>query len=125
MDNNVGHFSNFENVEVLRLRYTIAKFKEYDAKRKRYVAHLERLVEKYRARIKELEKLTERQHNEIDELINSYETARPLISNPEQKAYVFELVEKIGKLRDERTQLKCENQQLREQLKMNHNELPE
>ena len=38
-------YIEFQNEEC-RLRYTIAKFKEYDKKRKRYIAHLERMLER-------------------------------------------------------------------------------
>ena len=67
-------FIQFESEEA-RLRYIIAQFKKYDAKRKRHMAHLQNLNDRYRDRIKELEKLTEHQHEEIDTLIAEYDDA--------------------------------------------------
>lgn len=92
-----GNFSNFD--EVTRLRYTIARFKEYDRKRKTYLRNLEHACENYRNKIKEYEALTERQHYEIDELMNAYENSKPLIDNPSQKAYVYELLHRIDYLK--------------------------
>lgn len=96
----VGHFTNFDD-EVYRLRYIIAKFKEYDAKRKLYVQQL-------RQRIRELENLTEQQHLDMDALIEAYNCARPLIANPKEKATIYELI-KRSRERDTYKQ-RCENQ---------------
>lgn len=96
-DPNFGYFEPFD--ELSRLRYLVAKYKEHDKKRTRYMNHLERINETYRNKIKEYEKLTERQHDEIDELIAAYDRAKPLIANPDQKAYVYELLERIKELK--------------------------
>lgn len=89
-DENLAYIQ-FESEEA-RLRYIIAQFKKYDAKRKRHLAHLQTLNERYRNRIAELDKLTEHQHEEIDALIEAYDGAKGLIQNPSQKAWVYELI---------------------------------
>lgn len=93
--------------EECRLRYTIAKFKEYDKKRKRYIAHLERLIERYRQKIESLEALTERQHEEIDELMDAYDGAKPLIADRSHRAYVYELIKRANEAR--KLKRKCDN----------------
>lgn len=80
--------------ELSRLRYTIAKYKEHDKKRNRYVAHLQRMYEQQREKVKRLEALTEHQHEEIDELMAAYDGAKPLISDKSHRAYVYELLKK-------------------------------
>lgn len=86
-------YIQFESEEA-RLRYIIAQFKKYDAKRKRYLSYLQNQNDRYRNRIAELEKLTEHQHEEIDALMEAYDGAKGLIQNPSQKAWVYELIKK-------------------------------
>ena len=131
-DGNLG-FINFPD-EISKLRYTIAKFKEYDKKRKRYLCHLENEIIRLKERVKELEGLTMRQHEEIDELIDAYECAKPLIADPKHKAYVYELVkrsreasrwrkqaEKVDELRKEIADLKEQNKGLKTIIHNLHN----
>lgn len=80
--------------ELYRLRYTITKYKEHDKKRNRYMAHLQRMYEQQREKVKRLELLTERQHEEIDELIDAYNAAKPLIADKSHRAYVYELIKR-------------------------------
>lgn len=96
-DPNFGFFEPFD--ELSRLRYLVTKYKAHDKKRTAYMHRLERLNETYRNKIKEYEKLTERQHDEIDELIAAYDRAKPLIADPDQKAYVYELLLRIQDLK--------------------------
>lgn len=106
--------------EVSRLRYTIAKYKEHDKKRNNYIAHLIRQNETLVEKVKRLEKLTEQQHEEIDELIAAYDGAKPLIADPEHKAWVYELVKKAQQLKEARRiagQLGRDNNQLKEKNK--------
>lgn len=90
--------------EECRLRYIIAKFKEYDKKRKHYIAHLEHLNERYRQKIESLEA---RQHEEIDELMNAYDGAKPLIADRSHRAYVYELLKRANEV--SKLKRKCDN----------------
>lgn len=119
MEDDGIRFIQFESEEA-RLRYIIAQFKKYDAKRKRHMAHLQNLNDRYRDRIKELEKLTEHQHEEIDTLIASYDGAKGLIQNPSQRAWVYELIKKANdgkQYKTERDGLIGRTKQLQEQNK--------
>lgn len=80
--------------EESRLRYLISKYKEHDKKRNRYVAHLMRQNEQLTDKVKRLEALTERQHEEIDELMDAYNGAKPLIADKAHRAYVYELIKR-------------------------------
>ena len=99
-------YIEFQNEEC-RLRYTIAKFKEYDKKRKRYIAHLERMLGRNKQKIESLEALTERQHEEIDELMDAYDGAKPLIADRSHRAYVYELIKRANEA--SKLRRKCDN----------------
>ena len=86
--------------EECRLRYLVNRYKEHDRKRKRY-------IEELLAEIERLKKITEHQHEEIDELIDAYDNAKPLIQNPKQKAYIYELIKRSRESSNYR--IKCEN----------------
>lgn len=86
--------------EECRLRYLINRYKEHDKKRNRY-------IEELLAEIDRLKKLTERQHEEIDELIDAYDNAKPLILSPKQKAYIYELIKRSRE--SSNYKIKCEN----------------
>lgn len=92
------------NSEEQRLRYVIYRFKEYDSKRNAYIKQLEAQCEAYRARVDKLqaEIKNERKQaeNTLAELIQSYDKASPLISNPDNKAYVFQLLQRIEQLKN-------------------------
>lgn len=109
-------YIEFQNEEC-RLRYTIAKYKEHDKKRNRYMAHLERQNDRYRQRIESLEALTERQHEEIDELMDAYDGAKPLIADRSHRAYVYELLKRATE--GSKLKRKCEN--IEEENKTLHN----
>lgn len=103
---------------VERLRFTIARYKEHDKKRKRYILNLMDEIENAKKRVKQLELLTERQHNEIDELIDAQENAKPLIANPNQKACVYKLLQRIEHLKPfaslyNKAMERCDRQELR------------
>ncbi len=93
MDENEIRYVEFMDEEC-RLRYLISKYKEHDKKRNRYIAHIENLYEQQRAKSKRLEALTERQHEEIEELMNAYDGAKPLIADKNHRAYVYELLKR-------------------------------
>lgn len=78
--------------ELHKLRYTIKKFKAYDSERKKYIAGLLNEMERKDERIRQLEALTERQHADIDEMLDAYANAGPLIAEPKKKAFLYELV---------------------------------
>lgn len=86
--------------EECRLRYLVNRYKEHDKKRNRY-------IEELLAEIDRLKKLTERQHEEIDELIDAYDNAKPLILSPKQKAYIYELIKRSRE--SSKYRIKCEN----------------
>lgn len=88
---------------IFALERTIAAFKKYDIGRKNYIAEQNRIIEQLRQRIVDLEKLTEQQHEQIDDLIDAYDKANGMIDNAENKAYVKELLDKITLLRDTTT----------------------
>ena len=109
--------------EVSRMKYTIEKFKRYDSRRKNYIANLHQEIASLKEKVKSLESLTERQHEEIDELIDAYNCAKPLISDPKQKAYVYELIRRSREGKSDRKKaaqydaLAQENRNLREENK--------
>lgn len=88
---------------IFGLERTIAAFKKYDVGRKNYIAEQERVIAKLRQRVADLEKLTEQQHEQIDDLIDAYDKANGMIENAESKAYVKGLLDKITVLRDTTT----------------------
>lgn len=88
---------------IFGLERTIAAFKKYDAGRKNYIAEQERVIAQLRQRVADLEKLTEQQHEQIDDLIDAYDKANGMIDNTESKAYVKELLNKMALLRDTTT----------------------
>lgn len=85
---------------IFGLERTIAAFKKYDAGRKNYIAEQNRVIEKLRQRVAALEKLTEQQHEQIDDLIDAYDKANGMIDNAANKAYVKELLDKITLYRE-------------------------
>ena len=105
--------------EESRLRYIISKYKEHDKKRNGYIAHLMRQNEQLIEKNKRLEALTERQHEEIDELMDAYDGAKPLIAYKAHRAYVYELIKRanestknkrtVEKLTEENSRLSEEN----------------
>lgn len=88
---------------IFGLERTIAAFKKYDAGRKNYIAEQERVIAQLRQRVADLEKLTEQQYEQIDDLIDSYDKANGMIDNAESKAYVKELLDKMALYRDSTT----------------------
>lgn len=76
---------------------------------------------------KRLEALTERQHEEIDELMDAYNGAKPLIADKAHRAYVYELIKRskestknkraVDKLTAENSHLSEENKELKEKIK--------
>lgn len=113
--------------EESRLRYTISKYKEHDRKRNRYIAHLLRQNEQLIEKNKRLEALTERQHEEIDELMDAYNGAKPLIADKAHRAYVYELIKRsnestknkraVERLTAENSRLSEENKDYGEKIK--------
>ena len=104
--------------EESRLRYLIDKYKAHDKKRNGYIAHLIRQNEQLIEKIKRLEALTERQHEEIDELIDAYNGAKPLIADKTHRAYVYELIKRSNesqKNKREVERLTAENYRLSEE----------
>ncbi len=112
--------------EESRLRYLIKKYKEHDRKRNRYIAHVENLFEQQKEKSKRLQALTEREHEEMDELMDAYDGAKPLIADMKHRAYVFELLKrsnessknkrKADKLEEEANNLRQENKDLKERI---------
>lgn len=113
--------------EESRLRYLIDKYKKHDKKRNGYIAHLTRQNEQLLDKIKRLEALTERQHEEIDELMDAYNGAKPLIADKAHRAYVYELIKRsneskknkraVEKLTVENSRLSEENKEYKDKIK--------
>lgn len=106
--------------EESRLRYLIAKYKKHDKNRNLYIAQLMQMNEKQSEQIKRLEALTERQHEEIDELMDAYDGAKPLIADKAHRAYVYELIKRSNEAKKNRRameQLTNENNRLSEENK--------
>lgn len=126
MDDDGIQYIKFMNEEC-RLRYLIDKYKEHDKKRNRYIAHLLRMNDQQAEKIKRLEALSERQHEEIDELMDAYDGAKPLIADKAHRAYVYELIKRaneakknrrvVEKLTTENTRLSEENKGLKGRVK--------
>lgn len=126
MDDDGIQYIKFMNEEC-RLRYLIDKYKEHDKKRNRYIAHLFRMNDQQAEKIKRLEALSERQHEEIDELMDAYDGAKPLIADKAHRAYVYELIKRaneakknrrvVEKLTTENTRLSEENKGLKDRVK--------
>lgn len=126
MDDDGIQYIKFMNEEC-RLRYLIDKYKEHDKKRNRYIAHLLRMNDQQAEKIKRLEALSERQHEEIDELMDAYDGAKPLIADKAHRAYVYELIKManeakknrwvVEKLTTENTRLSEENKGLKDRVK--------
>lgn len=126
MDDDGIQYIKFMNEEC-RLRYLIDKHKEHDKKRNRYIAHLLRMNDQQAEKIKRLEALSERQHEEIDELMDAYDGAKPLIADKAHRAYVYELIKRaneakknrrvVEKLTTENTRLSEENKGLKDRVK--------
>lgn len=75
-----------------RLKRTISAFKKYDTKRKTIL--LNQLEE-----ISSLHTEVERLQMRVDELLDSFRVAPPMKSNPEEKAFVNELLDRIVRYR--------------------------
>lgn len=126
MDDDGIQYIKFMNEEC-RLRYLIDKYKEHDKKRNRYIAHQLRMNDQQAEKIKRLEALSERQHEEIDELMDAYDGAKPLIADKAHRAYVYELIKRaneakknrrvVEKLTTENTRLSEENKGLKDRVK--------
>lgn len=101
MDDDGIQYIKFMNEEC-RLRYLIDKYKEHDKKRNRYIAHLLRMNDQQAEKIKRLEALSERQHEEIDELMDAYDGAKPLIADKAHRAYVYELIKRANEAKKNR-----------------------
>ncbi len=86
--------------EECRLQYLVNRYKEHDRKRNRY-------IEELLAEIERLNQLTQHQHEDIDELIDAYENAKPLVQNPKQKAYIYELIKRSRESSNFKS--KCQN----------------
>lgn len=125
MDDDGIQYIQFQDEES-RLRYLISKYKEHDKKRNRYIAHLMRQNEQLLDKVKRLEGLTERQHEEIDELMDAYNGAKPLIADKAHRAYVYELIKRskestknkrsVEKLTAENNRLSEENKDYKERI---------
>ena len=123
MDDDGIRYIQFQDEES-RLRYLIDKYKKHDKKRNNYIAHLTRQNEQLLDKTKRLEALTERQHEEIDELMDAYNGAKPLIADKAHRAYVYELIKRskestknkraVDKLTAENSHLSEENKELKE-----------
>lgn len=123
MDDDGIRYIQFQDEES-RLRYIIAKFKEHDKKRGRYINHLIRVTEQQKEKIQRLEKLTERQHEEIEELMNAYDGAKPLIADRKHRAYVYELLKRATESSNYKNQ--CDNlANTNKQLSQHNQELKE
>lgn len=126
MDDDGIRYIQFQDEES-RLRYLIDKYKKHDKKRNNYIAHLTRQNEQLLDKTKRLEALTERQHEEIDELMDAYNGAKPLIADKAHRAYVYELIKRsneskknkraVEKLTAENSRLSEENKELKEKIK--------
>ena len=126
MDDDGIRYIQFQDEES-RLRYLIDKYKKHDKKRNNYIAHLTRQNEQLLDKTKRLEALTERQHEEIDELMDAYNGAKPLIADKAHRAYVYELIKRskestknkraVDKLTAENSHLSEENKELKEKIK--------
>ena len=126
MDDDGIRYIQFQDEES-RLRYLIDKYKKHDKKRNNYIAHLTRQNEQLLDKTKRLEALTERQHEEIDELMDAYNGAKPLIADKAHRAYVYELIKRsneskkhkraVDKLTEENSHLSEENKELKEKIK--------
>lgn len=126
MDDDGIRYIQFQDEE-FRLRYLIDKYKKHDKKRNNYIAHLTRQNEQLLDKTKRLEALTERQHEEIDELMDAYNGAKPLIADKAHRAYVYELIKRskestknkraVDKLTAENSHLSEENKELKEKIK--------
>lgn len=126
MDDDGIRYIQFQDEES-RLRYLIDKYKKHDKKRNNYIAHLTRQNEQLLDKTKRLEALTERQHEEIDELMDAYNGTKPLIADKAHRAYVYELIKRskestknkraVDKLTAENSHLSEENKELKEKIK--------
>lgn len=126
MDDDGIRYIQFQDEES-RLRYLIDKYKKHDKKRNNYIAHLTRQNEQLLDKTERLEALTERQHEEIDELMDAYNGAKPLIADKAHRAYVYELIKRskestknkraVDKLTAENSHLSEENKELKEKIK--------
>lgn len=126
MDDDGIRYIQFQDEES-RLRYLIDKYKKHDKKRNNYIAHLTRQNEQLLDKTERLEALTERQHEEIDELMDAYNGAKPLIADKAHRAYVYELIKRsneskknkraVDKLTAENSRLSEENKELKEKIK--------
>jgi len=126
MDDDGIRYIQFQDEES-RLRYLLDKYKKHDKKRNNYIAHLTRQNEQLLDKTKRLEALTERQHEEIDELMDAYNGAKPLIADKAHRAYVYELIKRskestknkraVDKLTAENSHLSEENKELKEKIK--------
>ena len=106
--------------EVSRLRYLISKYKKHDSKRKEYIDEL-------KEKVKSLEAVKERQKEEIDELIDAYNGAKPLIADKAHRAYVYELIKRskdsqknkraVERLTAENCRLSEENKNYKDRIK--------
>lgn len=125
MDNDGIKYIEFVDEES-RLRYLIKKYKEHDRKRNRYITHVENLYEQQKGKSQRLQGIVERQHEEIQELMDAYNSAKPLIQDKNYKAYVYELLKRSNessknkrradKLEEEAKSLRQENKDLKERI---------
>ena len=126
MDDDGIRYIQFQDEES-RLRYLIDKYKNHDKKRNNYIAHLTRQNEQLLDKTKRLEALTERQHEEIDELMDAYNGAKPLIADTTHRAYVYELIKRsneskknkreVERLTAENCRLSEENRDFKDRIK--------
>lgn len=65
------------------------------------------MLERNKQKIESLEALTERQHEEIDELMDAYDGAKPLIADRSHRAYVYELIKRANEA--SKLKRKCDN----------------
>lgn len=75
-----------------RLKRTISAFKKYDTERKTVILNQLETISSLQSEV-------ERLQMRVDELLDSFRVAPPLKSNPEEKAYVYELLDRIVRYR--------------------------
>lgn len=130
-----------EECELKRLRNTIAKFKEYDKRRTKYLRSLEEQVNLITKANEQLSETLKQKEEDVENLLEVISDAKPLIEHPKEKAYLFELImkvrgynnirqkaNKVDKLNEEirkhikdKKELKEENKTLKQQIKILNN----
>ena len=84
-----------EECELQRLRNTIAKFKEYDKRRTKYLRSLEEQVNLITKANEQLNETLKQKEEDIENLLQVINDAKPLILHPKEKAYLYDLIMKV------------------------------